>query len=119
MPLRINQTRVAAIHTNAPASSSSAHIESVGTPPACPTAAVLEPLLFAGFGSAVADDAAAVFVSDPLALAPTVSVNWNVADAPAESVAIVQLIDAGTVTQLNGGPVICVAETHVVFGGAG
>ena len=75
-------------------------------------------LLFVGLLSGVVAliVAVSVMVEPLLALGGTLNVNWNAADAPAASVAMVQM--TGPVPlQLNAGPAVCDTETNVVPAG--
>ena len=80
-------------------------------------AAVLE-LLFDGTGSVVVEVTVAVLVIVPVVPADTFTTIENVADAPAGSVAIVQVIvpvpPAAGVVHAKVGPVVWLSETNVV-----
>jgi hypothetical protein len=79
--------------------------------------------LFPPFGSAVDAVTVAVFVSRPEgASGATATVNEKVAEAALVRVAIEQdnvpAAPAAGFVQVNAGPVVCVLETNVVFGGS-
>lgn len=87
-------------------SSASASGESVGALPVDVTAAPDVAVELPGVGSGVDDVADTLFVIVPVALLVTCSVRSNAADAPALSVAIVQVSVVVVFVQLNVGPLV-------------
>lgn len=83
-----------------------------------PSVAVVADVLFDEDGSGVVADArVAVFSIVPVAAGEIAKTNVNVAGVAGGNAAIVHVVVATTVAQLNVGPPVCVAETNVVFAG--